>query len=281
MEVNNELVKPDFLIVGAMKSGTSSLVHHCMNADHIAIPNREIHFFDQDAQYAKGNKWYSDQLMLHVTSSTTLIGEKTPSYGCYKKAARRIKDYCPQTKLIWIFRNPVDRTYSHYLHAKRKGSEFHNFKTALKRESKRAGNKDHLLYLYRSRYHEHVSLYLEFMDKQQMLFLKFEDFTEYPDIVLSKMFKFLGLNLVDFKFEDEHRNKTVISRSSRFRYVIRKIFGKDSGIYDLVNRGLAYGRRPGYKPMNSDLRLELLNYFNSHNQILADLIDFDISGWER
>ncbi len=101
---------PDFLIVGTMKSGTSSLRHYLSQHPQIAIPAREIHFFDRDDTYARGPAWYLGRLARDRTANTTIVGEKTPTYSYDPKVPARIHRDFPGVKLVWIFRNPVDRT---------------------------------------------------------------------------------------------------------------------------------------------------------------------------
>jgi hypothetical protein len=56
---------PDFLIVGTMKSGTSSLADYLRNNRHLHLPRRELHYFNKDKNYNKGPSWYSqDELAI-------------------------------------------------------------------------------------------------------------------------------------------------------------------------------------------------------------------------
>ncbi|MDZ7692679.1 MAG: sulfotransferase [Balneolaceae bacterium] len=107
---------PGFLIVGAMKAGTTTLMRYLVRNPYIAIPNNEIHYFDKESNYRKGLDWYKKKFS--ASESTQIIGEKTPTYSYDPKVPARIYKDFPDCKIVWLFRNPVDRTYSNYIHAK-------------------------------------------------------------------------------------------------------------------------------------------------------------------
>lgn len=107
-------LKPTFLIIGAQKSGTSALFAYLARHPHVVPPaEKEIHFFDQEANYRQGTLWYH----LHFPSqneqsANAVTFEATPYYLYYPQAAARIYRYHPRLKLIALLRNPIDRAYS-------------------------------------------------------------------------------------------------------------------------------------------------------------------------
>jgi len=105
---------PDFIIIGAMKSGTTTL--HNILRQHSQIflpPEKEIHYFDIDKNYTKGLDYYAS--FFNDAKRYQLIGEITPRYIWNSQIAQRIaKDLGTKTKLIAILRNPADRAFSHY-----------------------------------------------------------------------------------------------------------------------------------------------------------------------
>src|SRR6056297_2017481 len=120
--------KLDFIIVGAMKAGTSSLAFHLSNHPNICMPLKEAHFFNIKDHYEQGSEYY--KIFFKDCESKKLWGEKTPTYSYLRKVAPLIKEYNPDIKLIWILRNPVKRSYSNYWHAFKKGVEDLSFKKA-------------------------------------------------------------------------------------------------------------------------------------------------------
>ncbi|HUE84637.1 MAG TPA: sulfotransferase [Vicinamibacterales bacterium] len=126
---------PTFLIGGAQKSGTTTLHHYLSAHPDIFIPRRpqELHFFDFDPNYVRGVHWYAS----HFTSATPAhraIGQTSPLYLYAPDAPERIAALLPDVKLIFIRRNPVDRAFSHYWHAIKKGRKTLDFETALAME---------------------------------------------------------------------------------------------------------------------------------------------------
>jgi len=105
---------PNFLIVGAAKSGTSTLIGYLRRHPQIFMANSEIHFFDLDENFNRGLGWYSN--FFAKAKGEIAIGEKTPGYTYHSfapQASLRIHQHFPEMKLIWIFRDPVERVYSH------------------------------------------------------------------------------------------------------------------------------------------------------------------------
>jgi hypothetical protein len=108
--------RPDFLIAGFSKCGTTGLLHNLARHPSVATnPRRagtsEIHFFNRDANWQRGLDWYFAQF-----PDAQVAGEKTPSYVYDPKAMQRIAQSLPGVKLILCLRNPVDRLYSWYHH---------------------------------------------------------------------------------------------------------------------------------------------------------------------
>jgi hypothetical protein len=104
--------RPDFVIVGAQKSGTSSLYHYLNELDGFIGSNpKEVHYFDREDNYAKGNKWYENHY-IKLPWEKGLFFEATPEYLCRKKVPGRLKTYKPDLKIIILLREPISRAYS-------------------------------------------------------------------------------------------------------------------------------------------------------------------------
>jgi hypothetical protein len=135
-------MRPSFIVVGAAKSGTSSLAHYLMQHPKIYMPDRELHFFDARGGYADrwkyGVEWYENQFA--SADSHHLCGEKTPTYAYIPSVPKRMNAVVPDIKLIWILRDPVYRAYSNYWHAVCEGVELLDFDEAVRMESERIKN---------------------------------------------------------------------------------------------------------------------------------------------
>ncbi len=116
---------PNFLCVGAQKAGTTTLYEILKQHPDIFLPQniKETKFFVYDEKYEKGVQWYQKEFFSEWNGQKA-IGEVDPAMMFEEKSAQRIFDTLGNNvKLIFIFRNPVARAYSHYLMSQRKGAE--------------------------------------------------------------------------------------------------------------------------------------------------------------
>lgn len=275
---------PDFIIVGGMKAGTTTLSHHLSHHAEIHIPENEMQFFNNEKNYSKGLAWYEKQLGKNRKTSAKLIGEKSPGYSFQLGVAERIYNYCPQVKLIWIFRNPIERTYSNYLHVLKNGGENLSFREAILQEEDRI--KKYLFHGYaeRSIYYKQVERFLNYFPKEQMHFMLFEDLIQPygPDHCLHALFDFLCIDHAKFEFVAEQKNQTLLPRFTRSLY-----FAKKTGLDKLpfVKRALKvlnfWKGKAGYPKIDTATYTYLDNYFKPFNQKLASLIDMDLNKWNK
>ena len=129
---------PDFLIVGVMKGGTTSLFRYLVRHPQVLPPFRkEIKYFD--CNYINGQNWYQAHFPLKkkFVGGSKLTGEATPYYIFHPQAPMRIAEALPEAKIIILLRNPIDRAYSHYQHMVRVGREPLSFEEAIAAEPER------------------------------------------------------------------------------------------------------------------------------------------------
>lgn len=109
---------PEFVIIGAMKSATSSLYEQLVEQPGIFMCTpKEPNFFSDDAQYAKGLPWYSSLFV--EAPEGNLLGEASTHYTklpTYPKSVQRLKERLPNAHFVYVMRHPVDRLISHYIH---------------------------------------------------------------------------------------------------------------------------------------------------------------------
>jgi Sulfotransferase domain len=183
--------RPNFLIVGAVKSGTSTIRDYLNQHEEIYIAPSAMHFFDKERNFQRGMKWYERQFKTRPQHRA--VGEKTPTYCFHRQAPERISQNLPGVKLIWIFRDPVKRAYSNYWHKLRRGGECLGFEAVVEEclKQERAGVPVRSNILERGRYAEQIERYLEFFPPESMMFLLFEEFVRKPTRSLPDVFKFL------------------------------------------------------------------------------------------
>ena len=256
---------PDFVIIGAHKSGTSSLYGFLTR--HAAIApgvRKEIHYFSK--HHNLGEMWYrahfptnlSRRRFYKKTGQKLLSGEASPTYLDFPTVPNRMKDVLPNVKLIVILRNPVDRAYSNYHHALREKYEISSFEKAIEsEEERRIGEKEKMIsdpsfvpkhsgvhaYLAGGIYVNHLENWFKHYSREQFLILDTEDLHNNPQSVMDQVFDFL--ELPPFYAEN------------------------------LKDRNVG-----NYKEMNEDTRKFLVEYFKPHNERLYKLLQRDFD-WDK
>lgn len=276
-EVKRGFVKVYFIIVGAMKAGTSSLGFHLNNHPDVYLPEKELQYFNDDTKFNKGYDYYYS---LFKPKGEKVIGEKTPTYSYQENVAERIYKFNPDIKLIWIFRNPVDRAYSNYLHAVKNGSELLSFDSAVENESERIKSDIWKGYVERSIYIKQVERYLKWFKIEQMHFIVFEEFKADPEKELKKVFDFLQVDSNKSYYAVEERNKTVMPRSPKSLYYVRKYFGAKSFVFKVINKINTFGKAPGYQKMSDRMKKVLESRFIECNKELQNATGLDLTKWD-
>jgi len=203
--------KPDFLIIGAQKCGTSSLFHYLGQHPDLILPSlKEIQFFS--LEYSMGWNWYKNQFPQKPFFKRKLTGEASPYYLFHPLVPARVTKHLPKVKLIVMLRNPVDRAYSHFWHEKKYRTEpLDSFEEAIAKEHERISEEEQKLinkkitqsqpyrsfsYLGRGMYFKQISEWLRFFPITQMHFIKSEKFFESPGTEMAGLYRFLGIRQI-------------------------------------------------------------------------------------
>jgi hypothetical protein len=231
---------PDYLIIGAKKGGTSSLVNWLIqHPQHLRMfpsfqPLKSPHFFDQN--FHRGVAWYRG----HFPSSRTrarhplaIVGEASPYYLFHPAAAERARSVVPTAKVLAVLRNPVSRAYSNYWDRVSAGTEtLPTFEQALAAERQRLARTDvdrlrtdpayysfehdQFTYLARGRYVEHLPAWLDAFPPEQVLVLRAEDMYAEPEVVFAQVQRFLGLPVttaIDLRIYNERSKPPIDPRT--------------------------------------------------------------------
>ena len=242
---------PDFIIAGASKCGTSSIHYYLSCHRQILLSHKkEIDFYWQ--HYHRGIDWYRAHFPTISDRADFLTGEATPNYLRFPQIASRIKDTFPQTKIIILLRNPVDRAISWHYHKLNAGLTNVDLKTAIATEIEKLatvteaeiintgyGDPDNImssLYIYK------IKPWIELLGREQFLILKSEEFYSNPLQVMSDVFQFL--DLPDYPLNN----------------------------YPKVNAG-------SYQPTDPELRNTIAEYFAPYNRQLEEYLGMEF-GWE-
>lgn len=248
-------VLPDCIIIGAMKSGTSSLYNYMSQHPQIfSSLKKEIHFFDGGINpridsFMKGEMWYRAHFPLSRNmSDDAMTLEASPLYIFHPLAPKRIFNLVPKVKIIAVLRNPTERAISHYFHSKRDDQEPLSIYEALQEEEERLKpiikaedykNKDFIYHSYKSRgiYHKQIEEYLKYFPRQQILVLSSEDLFGQPESVLERVFEFLNIDK-KFKIKNLKPSNVAINRTkvntSVYEYLDSYFMAHNQALYELI-----------------------------------------------
>ena len=179
---------PTFLVVGAMKAGTTSLYHYLRSHPQIFMPDvKEPMFFDPRHNWRRGLGWYAG-LFLGAGPDHVAVGEASTSYTKYplvQGVPARIASVLPDVRLIYVLRHPIERMRSHYLYAVSRGRERRPIERALVEDPH---------YLDVSRYATQLEQYLPYFGPDRFLLLDSRDLAERRIETLRRVFRFLGVD---------------------------------------------------------------------------------------
>ena len=192
MTKESELQLPNLVIIGAMKSATSSL-HQYLNL-HPQIQmsgEKELDFFIEEKNWHRGLDWYRS----HLKAGTKIVGESSPNYTkshIYPGVPERMYELIPNAKLIYILRHPIKRIISHHFHLYVDRCEHRKLNYAL-------SNLEDNHYVKCSYYATQIEQYLQYYPLSQILIISSENLAKKRIETLQKIFKFLE---VDCTFSD-------------------------------------------------------------------------------
>lgn len=263
---------PDFLIIGAKKAGTSSLMNWLLR--HPAVfsmfpriqATKSPHFFDLN--FWRGPAWYASHFPTRRVrrrrerqiGTLSVVGEASPYYMFHPAAPARAAATVPDARVIVLLRDPVSRAYSNFWDRKAFGSEdLATFEQALAAEQTRLAtvdddrlrddpryysfHHDHHSYLARGRYAEHLEPWLGAVAPERRLVLQAEHLFVDPAGAFGTVQRFLGIPETA-EVPLRHYNER---------------------------------QRPAMDPAT---RGWLADYYRPHNQTLYRLLGQDL-GWER
>ncbi|MDB9721748.1 sulfotransferase domain-containing protein [Nitrosopumilus sp.] len=254
-------VLPEFIVIGAAKSGTTSLYHYL--SQHPCIIKSaydELGYFDDN--FNLGLNWYRSLFPTKFTQQKIehehkkfLTYDVTPGYFQNPSCIKRMYETLPNVKLILVLRNPVDRTYSHYQASTKRGIKTKkSFQEILDKDLKKyeevknddSEYKNFILnsYIGPSIYVKLVKEWLKYFSSEQLLILSSEELKKNHKEVFSKIHNFL--NIKDEEIDTVTKHNT----------------GGD------------------YTPLNSELRQKVIDFFKPHNEELFNIINqkFD---WDK
>jgi hypothetical protein len=281
---------PDFIVVGAMKAGTTSLAAWLRAHPQVFLPQqKELHFFD--TLWSRGVDWYRS--LFAGAPEGALLGEATPNYMVIEHWVERMASVVPDARLIAVLRHPVDRAWSHYVHSVTRGDEVRPFAEAV--DDERASDPSDWRskgMLARGRYLEQLQVLTRYYDRARIHVSLFDDLKAEPTSFFASVCRFLGVDdrvtpsVVGEKFDPFDTDPAIIKRAG----------SRDpeaAGAPPLTRRlkrgaakvlAPARRRRAGGVPdadMAPEIRSALVEYFRPYNDELARWLGRDLSSWNR
>jgi hypothetical protein len=206
---------PDFILIGTMRAGTTSLYRDLRAHPQVLPPvTKEIHYFDY--HHGDGERWYHAHFPTDrqrsaraAAGGVAVSGEATPNYLAHPHAARWAGVELPETRFIVLLRDPVDRAQSHWKLMRRLGHENLSFGDALDSEERRIAPEwarmmeephyaatDWFRYSYASRGHyaEQLERWFGVIDRKRFLVVRSEDYYAEPATAWSDITRFVGIS---------------------------------------------------------------------------------------
>ena len=261
----NKKKLPDFLIIGAMKSGTTSLYQYLIGHPEIlGSAEKEPSYFSW--KYNVGIHNYLSFLPDKKKSKGKLVFEASATYLHDPLASKRIKQILPNVKIIAILRDPIERAISHYYYHSNPKSNYakKNPESLEKRDVENAFLDDinritkiwDKQYCHFSLYGEQLKSYYELFDNNKILVLDFEMLSKNPREILLRISDFLEIAPSYFSLFKQTDNK--IDSVNSFTSVKKK----ELSIYNAQNYSIN---------ISQELENKLLDFFKKDVSQLIDL----------
>jgi hypothetical protein len=179
------MIRPDFIIIGSMKSGTTSLYRWLSTHPDIGMSrDKETDYFVAEKSFARGPDWYAAQF----TPGRKIYGEASPNYSKvddFQGVPGRIRAALPDVRLIYLVRDPVTRFVSQYRHSWTMGD-------IAMSPHELPSTREYAHILNTSRYARQVEAYLAEFEADRLQIVDFDDLVGDPETTLDHLHRFLG-----------------------------------------------------------------------------------------
>ena len=297
---NKVINLPDFLIVGAQKSATTTIYKNLQLNPEIFMPDiKELNFFaynhdDQEIKFYKNLNLgpnfrfvtnEDDYFHLFNNHSNDCCGECSVNYlSRYKKTIKKIKkiygNQYNKLKIIISLRNPIERSFSHWMMNSRDEIEKYNFEKAMSQNIDDDLSKvEYRNYLGNSLYSDSVKDFIENFDNVHILY--YDDISNNLLNEVNKILEFLNLDRISninnakYNVSGKPNNKIIyylVFKNYLFKDTIKKFIPEK--IKNLIKNRI---RNKMIKDkIDIELKTKLKKYFLSDIKILSDLLKKDL-----
>lgn len=293
-------------IVGAAKSGTTSLYYLLEQHPEVCTPAvKEPNYFsnisdsgdpaapgagpgDDSTVWTGSLQQYHD--LYRPTKQHTLKLDASVSYLYSNTAAKQIAAYDPESRIIMVLRNPIERAFSHYKHLLRDGRETASFEEALELEQSRIAKgwefSWHLTAM--GMYSQQIQRYLDHFDARQLHIITLEDLKKDPSAVITDITTFLGLSPFEYDLKQQERNASGVARSWILSRMVNWILGYKATINKIIPPKVSHKALQLFRSFNikksdlkisDDLRRKLQATFKEDIQKTERLMGRSLDSW--
>jgi hypothetical protein len=241
---------PDFVVIGAMKAGTTSLYHYLAGHPDIFMASvKELDFFVESGNWRRGLDWYMRRF---EGTSAVAAGEASTAYSKYPVVPgvpERIARVIPACKIVYVVRDPIERIRSHYQHRVAIGAERASLPEAVARDP---------VYIACSSYAMQLERYLDRFPSTQILLLTAERLRRDREATMRRTYRFIGVDehVVPPTLGTEYYRTDGRARyppiAARVRHALKERVPAAKRAKELVDstlpRALRSRRRPGEPP---------------------------------
>lgn len=279
--------RPNLFIVGAMKSGTTSLHYYLSHhPEFFMCEPKEPGYFVEDIAWPKGEDWYLS-LFKSADQRHRWLGESSTDYAklpVYRGVAERIRAFNPDARIVYIMRDPFDRIVSHYWFGVR-----HISTGGLRQDFYTACTTDPS-YIAFSNYPMQIQPYLDLFGHDQVLPLLFEDLARNPQDTVRQVLQWLGVEeQPEFEIPDKAWNARpeeivgvggmgILNRIAHSRAWERISPLMPKPLKTVANRAALSTIDPGEEQANIErLRRELRSELAKTREEVSDLMGRDLT----
>jgi len=272
---------PNLIIIGASKCGTTSLHYYLgLHPQIYMSAEKELNFFNSPVNWNKGIDWYKSKFIARAD----IFGESSVGYThpFRKGVAERMYSIIPETRLIYILRDPVERIISEYVHNYSDGVEARSIDETIKDFGTNT-------YVLRSKYFMQLEQYIDLYPKSNILIFTTEEMYTNRSATLQKVFEFLNVDAT-FNSPDFYRLKHESSmkrRKNNFGLLLKRI--SETNIAKIFSPDLRRNiGRVLYLPfsdrierpvLESGLRQRLIKYLEDDIKCLRDYSGQEFKDW--
>lgn len=178
---------PNFLVIGAMKAGTTSLSNYLGSHPQVFMTApKEIEFFSRDDHWERGLQWYARHF--DAGRACSARGEASTGYTMshlFPAAPQRIASTLPEARLVYMVRDPIERIRSHYEHAVLLAGETRSIAEAVLSDPS---------YIETSSYGRQVERYLALFERSQLLVVDADSLRAERAPTMRRIYSFVGVD---------------------------------------------------------------------------------------